>query len=109
MTPTTTITVQRATRTSDGAGGKVENWAPVYTDVAASIRYFTHMGTLVRNETPAGVTEDELRLIVMYGKPFPTILPNDIVEDADGRQYLVLHSKTYAQSLQLRARVLTFA
>lgn len=100
----TTISLQRATRNSDGAGGKTESWANVATGLAAGRRFYKgHDSTLTRNETPSGVvTEYDTLFVLTAGAA--TVRVNDRVVDADGVIYTVKYVRPYTRTLQLDTR-----
>lgn len=100
----TTISIQRATRTSDGAGGKTESWANVATGLAAGRQFYKgHESTLTRNESPTGVvTEYDTLFVLTAGAA--TVRINDRVVDAGGVIYEVKYVRPYSRSLQLDTR-----
>jgi len=102
------ISIERAIRTSDGAGGKTEAWLAQYTGLAASIRFFSQMTTMLRTESGSGVTESDEMLVSIYSSSLPTVFLNDVVVDANEVRYTVIHApKVYTQpvsQLQLRVR-----
>ena len=100
----TTVSIQRATRTSDGAGGKTESWANVYTGLSAGRQFYQqHRSTLQRNETPAGVvTEYDTLFVLTAGAA--TVLINDRIVDAGGVIYTVMLVRPYTRTLQIDTR-----
>ena len=100
---TFTLSLRRATRSSDGAGGKTESWANVATGLIARRRLYATQ-SLWRFEGKAGVETEEQVLFVLYAKPFPGVRVNDVLRDAQGLEYLVRFVRTYPHSLQLDTR-----
>jgi len=102
------VSIERAIRTSDGAGGKTEAWLAQYTGLAASIRFFSRNTTQIRTEAGAGVTEDDELLVSIYATSLPTVFLNDVVVDSYTVRYTVIHApKYYTQPVsqcQLRVR-----
>ena len=101
------ISIERAIRTSDGAGGKTEAWLAQYTGIAASIRFFSQMKTMIRTESGTGVTEQDEMLVVIHTSTLPTVYLNDVVVDANTVRYTVIHAPKYyvkPSGLQLRVR-----
>lgn len=101
----TTISIQRATRTSDGAGGKTEVFGNVYSGLAASRRfYLQHRSTLLRTEGASGVHTEYDTLFVLRATPFPTVQINDLIVDSNGVKYVVLYIRPEAHTLQIDTR-----
>jgi len=100
----TTISLQRATRTSDGAGGKTESWANIATGLAAGRQFYKgHESTLNREEGGKGVSTEYDTLFVLTAGA-ATVQVNDRVVDADGVIYTVKYVRPYPRSLQLDTR-----
>ena len=101
-----TISIQRATRTSDGAGGKTETFSNIYTGVSVSMRFLDRMTELKRLEQPAGTQTEQETIVIIYSQAY-TIWVNDLMVDANGAKYLVEQVKGapfYARTTQLRVR-----
>lgn len=99
----TTLSVLRATRSSDGAGGKTESLASVATGLTARRRRYTQESAR-RFEGKAEVVTEEEWLFVLYAKPFPSVRVNDVLQDENGAEYLVKFVRLYPFTLQLDAR-----
>ncbi|GDX41329.1 hypothetical protein LBMAG21_16210 [Armatimonadota bacterium] len=100
---TTTLNLRRATRASDGAGGKTESWANVATGLTARRRLYTQQ-SVARFEGKSGVGTEEEWLFVLYAKPFPEVRINDVLQDENGAEYLVKFVRGYPHTLQLDTR-----
>lgn len=99
----TTLNLRRATRSSDGAGGKTESWTNVATGLVARRRLYSQQ-SVRRFEGRAGATTEEDWLFVLDAKPFPSVRVNDVLQDENSAEYLVKFARVYSFTLQLDAR-----
>lgn len=101
-----TISIRRASRDSDGAGGKVETFSEVSSGILAHRRRYSRV-SLWRLEAGAGVRTEAQVLFLLYGGSYPEVRTNDVIREESGAEYLVMFVRPYARSLQIDTRRLT--
>ena len=100
-----TITILRATRARDGAGGQTEVFAPVGT-AACTVHYYVKT-SLFRIEEAAHNSEGPGKFtrsdrFFSFKRPFPDIRVNDRVQTADGLLYTVFYVRNdYGWTMQV--------
>jgi hypothetical protein len=106
MIPETAISVQRQVFASDGAGGvTVSDTDTIYQNVPASFRLYGH-NSLKRQEAKAEVQIQDMRVVVLYQRPFPEVNQNDVILDEETQKsWIALYDgRKYANTYQIDVR-----
>lgn len=100
------LSIRRANRVSDGAGGKVETFVNIATGLQAHRRLYSRQSQW-RLEAGVGVRTEAQVLFVLYGGSYPEVRPNDVIREESGAEYLVMFVAPYPHTLQIGTRRLT--
>lgn len=101
-----TVAIRRASRVSDGAGGKVETYSDVATGLKAHRRLYSQQSWW-RTEASPGVRTENQCLFILFGTTYPDVRVNDVLKEEGGAEWRVLFVRAYSHSLQIDTRRVT--
>jgi hypothetical protein len=100
------VQVLRASRTSDGAGGKVSTIALAVTGLYTAEKHkYRREGSWSREETTSGVRTEADFFFAFRRTPRPALKINDTLKEVgSGLQFTVLYTRAYDDRLEADVR-----